>query len=41
MLRAEISTGSDFGKEIAAIINGGGMVADDIVVKLVKGKLTN
>lgn len=39
MLRAEIASGSDFGKEIKAIIDAGNFVADDIMVKMIKNRI--
>jgi adenylate kinase len=35
MLRAEVASGSDFGKEINAIITGGNLVSDEIVTTLI------
>lgn len=38
LLRAEVKSGSDFGKELDAILKAGQLVADDIVLRLVKEK---
>lgn len=41
MLRSEIATGSELGKEINDIISNGGLVSDEIVIKLIDKKLSN
>lgn len=41
MLRSEIASGSDFGKEINELITKGLLVSDDIVIKLIENKLSN
>lgn len=40
ILREEINSGSEFGKEINEIITSGGLVNDDIMVRLVRDKLS-
>lgn len=39
LLRAEIKSGSEFGKEIEGIMQSGNLVSNDIVARLVKGKV--
>ncbi|MFA6269251.1 MAG: adenylate kinase [archaeon] len=34
LIRAEIASGSDFGKELAAIVNAGQLVGDDLISKM-------
>ena len=41
MLRAEVSSGTQLGKEAKKIMDQGGLVSDDIVVKMIKGQLEN
>ncbi len=41
MLRTEIASGSDFGKEINKIIQAGNLVSDDIMIRLVKEQLVS
>ena len=39
LLRAEIASGSDFGKELSGIVSSGGLVSDEIVNQLVRKAL--
>ncbi len=39
MLRAEVATGSDFGKEIESIISTGAYMPDEVVTKLIAARL--
>ena len=41
MLRSEIATGSDLGKEIDEIIRKGDLVSDELVIKLIDKKLSS
>ena len=41
MLRAEVATGSDLGKEIDALIASGSLVSDELIIRLVESKLKN
>lgn len=36
VLRAEIASGSDLGKKIAAVINGGDLISDEMMVSILK-----
>lgn len=41
MLREAINSGSEIGKEVKNIIDKGELVSDDLIIKLVKNKLTS
>ena len=41
MLREAINSGSEIGKEVKSIIDKGELVSDDLIIKLVKDKLTS
>ena len=41
LLREEIATNSDLGKEIAKVINSGGLVNDDLMLKILENKIKN
>ena len=41
MLREAINSGSEIGKEVKNIIDKGELVSDDLIIKLVKDKLTS
>ena len=41
LLREEIASGSELGKEISAIVQSGGLVSDEIVEKLIAQSLNN
>lgn len=40
MLRAEIRSGSDFGKEIDGVLAAGNLVSDDIMIKMIANRIT-
>ena len=40
LVRAEIATGSDLGKEIQVIVDAGNLPKDDIIIGLIKTKVT-
>ena len=40
LLREEIASGSEFGKELDSIISKGNLVSDEVMIKLVKSKLS-
>lgn len=41
MLRAEVATGSELGKEIAKLIDGGNLVTDEMIVKMLSARIDN
>lgn len=41
LLRSEIASGSEFGKEIDSIISKGNLVSDEVMIKLVQDKLSS
>lgn len=39
MLRAAVAEGSDLGKEIKAVIDGGNLVSDDIIIRMIEARI--